>query len=240
MYIGILGLIRLQGGSGSRAYLKPGWSNTGRTPHPSVCCAPGCVIKYADDVTLSMHLQRFFQYIYAYTYMSTAHDQLTTRSTTVRLQLNMKKCKALIFPKSPTCSAVHLPDVEFVSKVTLLDVIFNSSCTWTYNVDKLVKTASRRLFPLRLLKPQLDPHELNHVYMYYGIMCSVMDYTATLFVGISKKDTNRIQWLQIRFHRLLISKGPGLQADVSSAHGKEKNKTGCEAVSICSDPRTCP
>ena len=158
------------------------------------------VIKYADDVTLSMPIYKDTSNLH----INQAHDQLTTWSTEIGLQLNINKCKALVIPKSAMCSPIHLPGVQFVSKVTLLGVIFNSTCTWTDHVDRIVKTASRRLFPLRLMKPHLNANELK--YVYFGIMRSVMEYAAPLFVGLSKTDANKLQSLQDRFHRLLCGK----------------------------------
>jgi hypothetical protein len=163
-------------------------------------CTDCCVVKYADDITLSMPIYKD----YPNKHINEAHEQLVTWSGEVGLKLNIKKCKALVIPKSPACSGIQLHDVQFVNKITLLGVTFNASCTWTDQVDKIVKTASRRLFPLRLMKPHLDHNELKT--MYCGIMRSIMEYAAPLIVGLSKTDARRIQSLQNRFHRLLCGK----------------------------------
>ena len=74
-----------------------------------------------------------------------------------------KEVTTLIISKSKTCLAVQLRNIEIVDKIVLLGVTFNSKLNLDLpnHIDNVVKNASRRLFPLRILKPHLNPHELK-------------------------------------------------------------------------------
>ena len=96
------------------------------------------------------------------------------------------------------------PKCRIAEKLTILGVTFDAKCSWKTHIDIISKKAARRLFPLRLLKPYLDHAQLKTVY--FGLMRSVLEYAAPLFVGLSKKEETRLQILQNRFHRLLCGK----------------------------------
>ena len=162
---------------------------------------PQCqIIKYADDITLCMPIFKNT----SNTHIADAHDKLISWTIDVGLQLNMGKCKTLVIPRSTKCSSILIPGIQTVKQITLLGVVFNDKLTWKEHIDKVVKISSRRLFPLRVLKPYLDRHELRNAY--YGVMRSIMEYAAPLFVGLSKTDADRLEKLQRRFHRLLCGK----------------------------------
>ena len=65
----------------------------------------------------------------------------------------------------------------------------------------MIKTASQRFYPLRILRPSLSNANMKTVY--YGIIRSLLEYCAPLFVGISITDSKRLDKIQRRFHRLL-------------------------------------
>ena len=158
------------------------------------------IVKYADDITISIPLYKGIQNVQ----VSQAHDAVTKWSLRVGLPLNLKKCQTMLFPRTHECQLVSLPGVESVKELTVLGVTLNSRCNWSAHADNVGRKASRRLFPLGLLKPLLDVEALKTVY--YGIMRSIMEYAAPLFVGLSEKDSKKFQMLQNRFHRILCGK----------------------------------
>ena len=179
--------------------------------------SPNChIIKYADDVTLCMPIHKNS----SNSHISHSHNQLLSWSTAVGLQLNMKKCKTLVIPRSTVCSPIVLPGIQTVKQITLLGVVFNDKWTWKEQVDKIVKTASRRLFPLRICKPYVTAEDFINAY--YGIMRSVMEYAAPLLIGMSKTDAERLQRLQNRFHRLLCGKSCSKECLPSLTERREK------------------
>jgi hypothetical protein len=162
---------------------------------------PKCqTIKYADDLTLCMPIFKNT----SNGHIADAHEKLVSWSIEVGLQLNVGKCKTLVIPRSTKCSSIHIPGIQTVKQITLLGVVFNDKWTWKEHIDKVVKVSSRRLFPLRVLKPYLNRYELRIAY--FGVMRSIMEYAAPLFVGLSKTDADRLEKLQRRFHRLLCGK----------------------------------
>lgn len=159
-----------------------------------------CLVKYADDITVSVPIYKSTDNAH----LMKIHNTIRSWASTFGLPLNKKKCKCLPIPRSKTFSCVSLSDVEFVEKITILGVTLNEKCTWTHHFDSIVKKASRRLFPLRLLKPHLNSAQLKTVY--FALTRSVLEYAAPLFVGLSVKDATRLQAVQNRFHRLLCGK----------------------------------
>lgn len=158
------------------------------------------VIKYADDVTISIPIFKNRKNLH----VSEIHETVVKWSSEYGLPLNTKKCKTLLIPRAGDCRIVQLPGVEHVTKLNILGVTFNSKCTWSDHIEGVARTASRKLFPLRLLKAHVDPMSLRIVY--FGIMRSVMEYAAPLLLSLTEKDSQRLQFLQNRFHRLLCGK----------------------------------
>lgn len=156
-----------------------------------------CVVKYADDVTICVPIYKNSENLH----VSKIHDTIRQWSSSFELPLNKEKCKCLCIPRSSAFKCIALEDVTIVEKMTLLGVTFNAKCTWSDHVQSMVKRASRRLFPLRMLKPYLDMTQMKIAY--FGLIRSVLEYASPLFVGITKKDAKKLQSVQNRFHRLL-------------------------------------
>lgn len=159
-----------------------------------------CVVKYADDVTISVPIYKNCGNLH----VNTIHDAVKNWSSRFGLPLNSKKCKCLAIPRSTNFECVTLEGVSLVHKLTILGVTFNERCTWSDHMQEVAKRASRRLFPLRLLKPHVTISQLKT--FYFSLMRSLLEYASPLFVGVSKQDACRLQRVQNRFHRLLCGK----------------------------------
>ena len=158
------------------------------------------VIKYADDVTISVPLYKNSENAS----VLEVHKRISDWSSEFGLQLNLTKSQTMIFPRTRDCQAIEIHGVKQVDKLTVLGVTFDSRCSWSAHVDNVATKASRRLFPLRVLRPFLSQESLKTVY--FGIMRSVMEYAAPLLTGLTARDANKLQSLQNRFHRILCGR----------------------------------
>ncbi len=162
-----------------------------------------CVIKYADDVTICTPIYKNN----ANSHVSEIHNEIVSWSSRNMLTLNFRKCKTLVVGRTSISedTAVNLPNVINVDTLTILGVVFNKRGNWKDHTKNTVVKASRRLFPLRIIKPLVTQSALKT--LYNGLMRSVMEYAAPLLVGLSKNDSRRLEALQNRFHRLMCGKG---------------------------------
>jgi hypothetical protein len=159
-----------------------------------------CLIRYADDTGYCFPIFKSC----SNEYILQEHEHLIKWSDSMNLTMNKSKCKSLIIKKSENCEEIRLPGVTSVESLTILGVCFNNKCTWSSNVDRLVKLSSRRFYALRLLRPSLDKSQFRIVYD--SLVLSVLNYCAPLFVGLGSCDSDRLEKLQKRFHRLLCGK----------------------------------
>ena len=88
--------------------------------------------------------------------------------------------------------------------VKVLGVWFNDTASWSTHIEAITKLASRRLFALRVLKPNISGQNLKLVYC--SLVRSILEYCAPAFICLSKSDSCRLNRVQNRFHRLLCSK----------------------------------
>jgi hypothetical protein len=159
----------------------------------------GCeVIKYADDTTLC-----FPVYASSATneHINQEHENLLNWSTKMDLKMNKGKCKAVYVPKRNATSSFKLSKIPLVASMCILGVHVDSSGSWSIHVRKTIKKACSRLYAVRLLKPCLSSSHLKQIYN--ATVRSILEYCAPLFLGISTSDSNQLERLQRRFHRMI-------------------------------------
>ena len=156
-----------------------------------------CMIKFADDVTICAPIY----HKQTSSLVSEAHDAVVDWSHRYKLPLNVEKCRTMLISSSKECHITHLPNVEAVERLRILGVTFDQRVSWSSHVESVAKSASKRLFLLRLLKPHVSDANLKVIY--FGLMRSIMEYAAPLLVGLSKTDAKKLEALQKRFHKLL-------------------------------------
>ena len=158
------------------------------------------LVKYADDTTICFPIFRNS----VNEHVQKMHQKLINWSLQMDLKVNENKCKSLTIKKCHDCDTIQLNGVVPVNTLTILGVTFDARCGWTPHFTNIIKNASRRFYALRLLRPTLSKEQL--LLVYNMLLRSILEYCNPLFLGISTNDSNRLDRIQKRFHRLLCGR----------------------------------
>ena len=159
-------------------------------------------LKYADDTSLIFPLYRNTGNVH----ITEEHQHLLAWSAENGLSMNVSKCKSMVIRKANVRSSFifpTLPEVESVEELRILGVIFNTRFTWTNHVDYIIKKCSRLLFAFRTIRSVVSPLQLRT--LYFSLVRSLIDYCSPVYIGLSSHDSNRLEYLQKRFHRIICS-----------------------------------
>ena len=158
------------------------------------------MIKYADDIIVLVpycnndsvdhliHLE-----------MSNMINWCSSRG----LLINQSKTNCMLFSCSnfrPTVSS----DSLLCNTLRILGVLFQDNLRWDQHKERTCKLAARRVKVLRVLKTELSKEDLITVYKVY--ILSILEYNSPLFVGISKKESLKIEAIRKRSHRIICGK----------------------------------
>lgn len=163
----------------------------------SVDRADSVLVQYADDCTLSIPLYGNSDN----DHVLQLHQKIINWSVSNCLPLNVEKCKSLVIKKSSLCCPVVLNAIPFVESLILLGVTITSNLSWKKHFDNVVLSASRRLYPLRILKPHASKSQL--ICIFNACVRSILEYCGPLFIGATLTDQSRLEAIQKRFHKLL-------------------------------------
>ena len=152
---------------------------------------------YADDFTICAPLFRHSENAH----ITKAHESLLYWAGEKSFLLNVKKCKTMIIPRTMDCSHVVLDQIPVVKELKLLGVNFNCKGSWTQHIDKIVTRASRNLYIIRVLRKSLSKDQLLTIYN--AVIRAILEYSSPLFIGLSKKNSLKLERVQRRFHRIL-------------------------------------
>ena len=119
------------------------------------------------------------------------------------LKINESKCKSLTIKKSHDCVDILLDGVTAVDTLNILGVTFDAHCGWTSHIRNVINNVSRRFYALRILRQPLTKEQLLQVYN--SLLRSALEYCNPLFLGITRRDSIRLERVQKRFHRLLCN-----------------------------------
>ena len=162
-----------------------------------LCCVQTttCIVKYADDVTLSIPI------FYSTNNVLDEINNVITWSDAVGLKLNNNKCKYLFISRSKNSAPVVIPEFDLCSSMKLLGVYFSNDLKWDLHFFNMFSTANRRAYAFRVLKSNLSTSEL--LIVYNSLIVSVFDYCAPLFIGLNNKNCNIIKSIQRKFHNIV-------------------------------------
>ena len=157
-------------------------------------CTSTCMIKFADDITLSLPIYADFNCV------NSEVENVINWSKQVNLIINFEKCKYLFIPASR--NAIPIP-INFpqVNCIKLLGVIFSHDLSWDAHISYVKKVTSSRYFALKVLKRHFNSKQLSSIYI--SLVRSVMEYCSSLFVGLNSKNSVILNDIQNRFHRLI-------------------------------------
>ena len=122
------------------------------------------------------------------------------------LRLNATKSKMLLISKSKGACPIRLPDMEVVAQVRILGVTLNDRLKWDSHIDSVVRSCSRKMYALRVLRPLLSNEEL--VAIYFGLIRSILEYASPTFVNLPEHLEKRINRIQKRAHWLVCRTHP--------------------------------
>ena len=131
------------------------------------------------------------------------HMNVLKWSRSNSLIINKSKSKTLFVKKSRDCELRSLTDVAEVDELRVLGVIFNKHLSWESHVDFILKSASRRMYGLRILKPLFSPSDLRIVY--FSLIRSIFEYASPVFVFLPKCSESKLERFQNRVHKLICS-----------------------------------
>ncbi|MEL7306978.1 MAG: reverse transcriptase domain-containing protein [Pseudomonadota bacterium] len=157
------------------------------------------MIKFIDDVTLCMPLLRNAPC----QPVLDEHVNVLDWSRANSLIINKSKSKSLLVKKSRDCQPIALTDVEEVDELRVLGVILNKNLSWESHIDHILKSANKRMYGLRILKPLFLPQDLRTVY--FSLMRSIFEYASPVFVCLPKCLDNKLERFQNRVHKLICS-----------------------------------
>ena len=158
------------------------------------------IVKFIDDTTLILPITRG-PTGFDNSSVVTEHQNMLDWSTRHGLKINVKKCKSLLIRKSPDLMPVTLNNVENVSELKLLGVTLNDKLSWNSHISCVMKTASKKMYALRILRPLLSKFELKKVYD--ALIRSILEYASPAYIGLLNNDAARIEAVQKRFHRFI-------------------------------------
>ena len=159
------------------------------------------MIKYADDVSL---LFPYTQFDSVQTILHIELQNMRNWCSNHGLSLNDNKTRVLIF-KKPRIDYATLNTLNPVpnTDLNILGVIFNHYLSWDSHVDLVTKSASRRIHVLRQLKRIPSATRLDLLKVYESFILSVLEYNSPIFVGMSRKNSKKLESIRKRCHRVI-------------------------------------
>ena len=163
------------------------------------------LIQYVDDTTLCVPLYKGVSNLH----VVEEHANLLRWSSEKGLKINLSKCKSICISKSNNATAIPLEGVQSVDELRFLGVIINNKLTWTSHIEYIRRTASKRTYAIRLLKPLLPTASL--ITVYFATVRSILEYASPAFVNLPVGLSNMLEKLQNRFHKLICGSNANLE-----------------------------
>ena len=155
-------------------------------------------IKYADDV---MTLVPIARNVSLDQIIRNEQNHMNSWCSTHGLDLNFAKTKIILFRKPNIPRPLASSTFSLMPVVKLLGVTYEESLSFDLHVDAICNKASQRLFVLRRLKPFLCKEDLVHLYC--AFVMSSLEFCNPLFVGISEQNSNKIEKIRRKSHRII-------------------------------------
>lgn len=154
------------------------------------------IIKYIDDCTFIVPLLKSGRDI-----IRVEHSHMLEWSETTKLKVNVDKTKCMFVTPALRTITPTLPSIKIVQELKLLGVVFTSNLKWEAHVKSTVRTASQRLYVLRLLRSLVSRDDLFRIY--FGVVRSILEYASPVFIGMLQQDSVKLERVQRRAHRII-------------------------------------
>ena len=168
------------------------------------------LIKYADDFTLLIPHYRSKTSLFT----SQLNDEISNiKSWCLKqhLVINDSKTKSVFFGKqSPTENIERFLPNE-VDEQKILGITFHKSMKWDSHIENIVKAAGKRIYVLKYLRRTNSVSKKDLLMVYNSYILGALNYNCELFVGINKKNNERIESIRRRCHRIIC--GPHCGCD---------------------------
>ena len=86
-----------------------------------------------------------------------------------------------------------------------LGVIFFSDLRWDSHIDFVCRKASSHLYILRKMKRCVCVPKDDLMKIYFAYILNIMEYNSPVFVGLSKSNSDKLEKLRKRCHRIVCS-----------------------------------
>lgn len=156
-----------------------------------------CIIQYVDDTTLCIPIYKNDRN----QHVTDEHLNFVKWCKANTFSINFKKCQSIFYSKSPSTADVFLEGVKAAESMRLLGIVLNNKLNWKSHIDSVCRSASRRLYALRILRPIFPSRQLTIVY--YAVIRSLLEYASPSFGKLPKKLNKDLQKLQRRCHKLI-------------------------------------
>jgi hypothetical protein len=156
--------------------------------------------KYADDMTLLTILKNEDDLSSLKNEMSHVHIWAEKNI----MQINAEKSKMLFFTKMNTTS-ITLPNelfsIKSVSTLKILGITFDKKLEYKEHFKQVLKSASQRLYILRVLKNVMTKLELWNIFN--SLIRSLLEYASPLFISLPKSLCSNIERILKRAHKII-------------------------------------
>ena len=158
----------------------------------------GEVVKFADDNTEIVPLYKNVDNV---SIVLESFQNMTDWSTANHLLLNTSKTQSMTVSFSAVCPRIQIPGTSEVNHIKILGIYLSNNLSWDLHIDETCKTASKRLYALRVLRPILDKNDM--IIVYYSLIRSLLEYASPCFVGINHRNSSKLDNIQRRAHIII-------------------------------------
>lgn len=158
-----------------------------------------CLIKYADDILIAGAISK---HSCGSPILSVYFDIV---DWAVKKKMSIKEEKStqifITSSKSYDLSCYFIPMIPVKTSLKFLGVIIDEHFTWNLHVNQIAKKASSKLSVLRQLKPFVD--RISLITVYQCAIRGVLEYAAALFVNLQQKESDQLDRVQDRAHKII-------------------------------------
>ena len=161
------------------------------------------MVKYVDDISFVAPVRKSSA-LHDLMNIRTEIDNIVHWSSVNHLTLNSSKTSGIIYScgrfKDVLSIDSFIRDVNFTSSVRFLGVFLDENLGWRSHVNFIVKKCSQRFYILRRLRSVTS--EAQFISIYRGIILSLIEYAAPVFIGLSVTEAKRLNGVQKRCLRI--------------------------------------